>query len=236
MTQRYKASSTPVNNGSRSDVMIASEGRSITIECLFKPDSEKPRLIWLWKPEMGQQREIFMDFGWPVDNLDIQFTGRLSCPANFLAGNASLVISNITKQDSGTFCCKIQKYHDTLSHSVNLSVTEDTKDVRVVPSNADNGEDKVSSPPLLLLLLLSGLVLPIGSTILSAIITSSCKKEKDKELGTEGKENQSEECISDSTNGKDRKQLHLGEGMRKNQKNIDDASLQCAHSPSSKIS
>uniref|UniRef100_UPI00358FFF9B uncharacterized protein n=1 Tax=Myxine glutinosa TaxID=7769 RepID=UPI00358FFF9B len=127
------ASLTLANNGSRNDKMNVIEGTRITIECLFEPESEKPSVIWLWEPETGDRREIFMDLGIPLDDLDRQFSGRLSCPGNFLAGNASLVISNITKQDSGTFFCQVQKYQDILFHSVVLNVTKGTRGVPQSP-------------------------------------------------------------------------------------------------------
>uniref|UniRef100_UPI00358DEE6A myelin protein zero-like protein 3 n=1 Tax=Myxine glutinosa TaxID=7769 RepID=UPI00358DEE6A len=161
------ASLTLANNRSRNDIMNVIEGAGITIKCLFKPESEKPSLIWLWEPETGDRREIFMDLGIPVDDLDRQFSGRLSCPGNLLAGNASLVISNITKQDSGTFFCQVQKYHTTLFHSVVLNVT---KSKRGVPQSPDTGQDKVSRAPLLLPFVLSGLSLPVVCIILSVII------------------------------------------------------------------
>lgn len=109
------------------DNLAVAEGKSVTINCTLSPKPGTPFIVWSWKPEGEQRREIFVCPETPKEVVDNHFSGRLSCPGDAFPGNASLVISSVTKQDSGVFYCCVLNSGSTSCHDVQVNIKEGNK-------------------------------------------------------------------------------------------------------------
>uniref|UniRef100_UPI00358E27BB myelin protein zero-like protein 3 isoform X2 n=1 Tax=Myxine glutinosa TaxID=7769 RepID=UPI00358E27BB len=105
------------------DNLSVAEGKSVTINCTFSPKPGIPFIVWSWKPQREKRREIiFVCREAHTEVMDNHFSGRVSCPCDAFTGNASLVISSVTKQDSGVFYCCVQNSGLTFRHDVQVYI------------------------------------------------------------------------------------------------------------------
>ena len=105
--------------GENIPIISAREGVNVTLPCRLDPGKLKsPAFDWK-KDKEG--KNVLMYDGTRVYTHDPQFKGRVSlAPGGLQAGNADIILSNVTEKDGGTYKCILLP--DELTSFVQLHV------------------------------------------------------------------------------------------------------------------
>ena len=88
--------------GENIPIIFASEGDNVTLPCRLGPGKlTSPAFDW-----KKDRKNVFMYDGTRGHTHDPQFKGRVSlAPGGLQAGNADIILSNVTEKDGGTYKC-----------------------------------------------------------------------------------------------------------------------------------